>query len=107
MYSIFLPLPAAHGSQITALPAHFCRHINCWKISLSRVDCQLTNIFPCALQMSLQSHVNCYGVQLLRQFCVNLGEAYVFNIGKLYLVCKYIDVRYACFPEYCVLGNTP
>jgi hypothetical protein len=55
--------------------------------------------------MSVQSHVNCYGEQLVRKFCV-LGEAYAFNIGKLCLVCKYIDLRYACKPEYFVLGNT-
>jgi hypothetical protein len=54
--------------------------------------------------MSLQSHVNCYGGYSLRKFFV-LGAAYAFNIGKLCLVCKYIDLRYACKPEYCVLGN--
>lgn len=32
--------PAAHGSQVTALPTDHCRRINCWKISLCIVDCQ-------------------------------------------------------------------
>ena len=62
--------PAAHGSQVTALPAYLCRRINCWKISLSIVDFQ----FPlCTVDVTTESRELLWWALVKKIFCFRGG----------------------------------
>lgn len=62
--------PAAHGSQVTALPAHLCRHINCWKISLSVVDRQF---LLCSIDVTTESRELLWWVVVKKIVCFRGG----------------------------------